>query len=532
MVPRPEDAPVTLAYYLGSQIPFAVLVPNDLLSETFSDRIYPGADPIILKALFQAACKLQMLITQMTWVFGNVPAYKAIEMFSQGLRTAAPITGAPAPVSTFHEEQTFDDPVPTTVEEWIQEQSKDPNFLASLGSIESVACRNGLYLHAPDNCSPRIFVPPNVREPLIRATHSRMFHLGYTKVTERLLKSYYWPSLRRDTRRTLDDCPICEIEKARQQTAHGLFRARPHDAPRSRYAMDFQGQSTAITEEQEALAIIDTSTRFVTVLALPNRKASTFVPLFLDHIVFQHGPPEFLHCDEAPEFMSELMTALAEITETTMTTTLAHNARSNGIVEVFWRYWNRCMRMLSDDQYRHWPRCVSRIVFAYRTAAHASLGMVSPYELNHGTAPRDTFSAILNDSTETLQQLPSDDGDIENVRLFALAIKTSTMAFIQLARNHDQYVKAETADMLNEKGFPRTFTVGTLVKARFPPTKAELDVTGRRSNHVSAWRGPCRINDRLSSTTYRLTQLDTNRQYERAIVNLLPWRETTAKRPV
>ncbi len=119
MVPRPEDAPVTLAYYLGSQIPFAVLVPNDLLSATFSDRVYPGADPTVLKTLFQAASKLQMLITQMTWVIGNVPAYKAIEMFTQLFRTAAPITGTPAPVSTLNDEQTFDEPVPTTVEEWI-----------------------------------------------------------------------------------------------------------------------------------------------------------------------------------------------------------------------------------------------------------------------------------------------------------------------------------------------------------------------------------------------------------------------------
>jgi hypothetical protein len=187
--------------------------------------------------------------------------------------------------------------------------------------------------------------------------------------------------------------------------------------------------------------------------------------------------------------------------------------------------------MLSDDQYRRWPRYVSRIQFAYRTASHSSLGMISPYEIQYGAPARDTFSGILTIQTENLQQLPTDDGDMENARLFALAVKTSAAAFIQLAKNHDQYVKAETAEMLNEKGFPRTFAVGAMVKARFPPTKAELDITGRRSNHVSAWRGPCRIDDRLSSTTYRLTQLDTNRQYERAIINLLPWRAVSAKQP-
>jgi hypothetical protein len=83
--------------------------------------------------------------------------------------------------------------------------------------------------------------------------------------------------------------------------------------------------------------------------------------------------------------------------------------------------------------------------------------------------------------------------------------------------------------MLNDRGFARTFVLGALVKARFPPTKAELDVTGRRSNHVSSWRGPCKIMDRLSSTTYRIKQLDNLRLYERSISNLLPWRATTAR---
>jgi hypothetical protein len=121
MVPRPEDSSVTLAYYLGSTIPFAVLVPNDLLSTTFSAGIYPGADIVRLKAQFQASGKLQMLVAQMTWVIGNIPEYRVVEIFSQTLLTAAPITGDE--ICT-----TFDEPVPTVVEEWIHEQNKDPDL--------------------------------------------------------------------------------------------------------------------------------------------------------------------------------------------------------------------------------------------------------------------------------------------------------------------------------------------------------------------------------------------------------------------
>ncbi len=149
---------------------------------------------------------------------------------------------------------------------------------------------------------------------------------------------------------------------------------------------------------------------------------------------------------------------------------------------------------------------------AYNTALHQSIGGPSLCEIYYGVPARDTFSKILVDSIETLPQAPTDEGDMENARLFAAAIKTSTAAFVQLAQNHDQYVKTETAELLNDKGFPRSFVIGALVKARFPmTTQAELELTGRRSNHVSSWRGPCRVEDRLSSTTYRITQLDNER---------------------
>jgi hypothetical protein len=56
MVPRPtKDSPITLARFLLSNVPFAVLLPNDLLAESFGPRIFPEADTATLKAKFQGA---------------------------------------------------------------------------------------------------------------------------------------------------------------------------------------------------------------------------------------------------------------------------------------------------------------------------------------------------------------------------------------------------------------------------------------------------------------------------------------------
>jgi hypothetical protein len=70
-----------------------------------------------------------------------------------------------------------------------------------------------------------------------------------------------------------------------------MFAGHYTSKPRSRYAMDFQGQGQAITGETEALAIIDSFTKTVSLLALPNREASTLLPQLLDEKIFWHGAP-------------------------------------------------------------------------------------------------------------------------------------------------------------------------------------------------------------------------------------------------
>ncbi len=54
----------------------------------------------------------------------------------------------------------------------------------------------------------------------------------------------------------------------------------------------FQGQGKAISGETEALALIDTTARYVIVLPLLDREATTFIQPFLDKLVFVHDPSD------------------------------------------------------------------------------------------------------------------------------------------------------------------------------------------------------------------------------------------------
>ncbi len=71
--------------------------------------------------------------------------------------------------------------------------------------------------------------------------------------------------------------------------------------------------------------------------------------------------------------------------------------------------------------------------------------------------------------------------------------------------------------------------MGNKVKICVPPTQAQLLETGRRAKHVTAWRGPCTILERLSATAYAAGDDTTRCRYERVISNILPFRATKAK---
>jgi hypothetical protein len=233
--------------------------------------------------------------------------------------------------------------------------------------------------------------------------------------------------------------------------------------------MDFQGQGLALTGETEALAIIDSFTKVVTLIPLPDRQAHTLVPKLLDAIYFTRGSPDIIHSDDAPEFLSELLTSIAAITGTCRTTTCGHNPQSNGEIESWWRFWNRAMKFLSPSDYLHWPRFAQRICFAHNSVSHSTLGSLSPFEMDHGSPAQLPFAP-----PDPTIRIPRHDASPETSpsptpAAFVAALQTSVQAFHRFAATHKTFLAKTTEERLNKHGTPAHFSVDDRVKIYVPP---------------------------------------------------------------
>ena len=165
---------------------------------------------------------------------------------------------------------------------------------------------------------------------------------------------------------------------------------------------------------------------------------------------------------------------------------------------------------------------------AYNTAPHTSLGGISPFEIMHGVPARSPFDNAVQAAVLDAE-IPS--ADLADPQAFADAIRTSVAAFTAHARHHSDYVRSTTADRLNAHGHAKTYNVGDCVKIRVPPTHEQMMATGRRSSHITSWRGPCTVTNRLSTTAYSMTEDSTDRRFERTVLNMLPYRATSAVSP-
>jgi hypothetical protein len=164
---------------------------------------------------------------------------------------------------------------------------------------------------------------------------------------------------------------------------------------------------------------------YVVVIPLRDRQASTWLKPFLDWIMFTFGAPDALYSDDAPEFLSEALDLLAKAkaTDIKTTTTLGHNTRGNATIKVWWRFWNRCLRLLllSDYQYLRWPEFAQRIAFVHNAATHKALNVGTPFSVYYGSEARNTLASSLANAPPL-----SEDEELALPAQFAEAVALST----------------------------------------------------------------------------------------------------------
>lgn len=136
------------------------------------------------------------------------------------------------------------------------------------------------------------------------------------------------------------------------------------------------------------LVFLDLFTRWVELEVSPQPfSAVAIATSFVNTVVSRHGTPNYLVSDRGPNMVGIHVTDVCTHLQTHRITTSPYRPQTNGAVERFNRTFKNILASLALKHRHQWLAYLPHVLYAYRTAIHASL-QDSPFFLLYGRDPR------------------------------------------------------------------------------------------------------------------------------------------------
>lgn len=255
----------------------------------------------------------------------------------------------------------------------------------------------------------RLWLPKSLTEYAIQLGHDSSCHGGYFKTLSRIRQKYYWPSMARDIKAYVNKCDDCKIIKAPNQ----ILRPPMGDAfitvrPMQRIYCDFLGPYPCSKAKNSHLFIaIDHLTKFLFLKPLRSATSINVIDFFQNQIFNTFGVPQYVHSDNAKQFVSKEMQDFFNLYGIKHIRTGLYSPQANASERANREIISKIRFYLKGESHHlNWDACIPRILEVLRSDFHSSI-QCSPYYAmfgqnmcGHGsTYPLLERLNMLNDDT-------------------------------------------------------------------------------------------------------------------------------------
>ena len=335
----------------------------------------------------------------------------------------------------------------------------------------------------------RLIAPEKLREILFKCIHSTRTggHLGIKRTLSSTRQRFWWPGMKKDITRWCQYCDTCQRYNRRPGRSRTGLRQDPVGSPMERIAFDI----LSFPEETEksnrcVLVVSDYFTKWSEAFALPDHQAETVAEELVTKIFLRFGAPRFIHSDQAPEFMSDLMRGLFRLLEINRTRTCPYRPQSDGLVERMNRTLIDMLSKFCGENADDWDEHIPYLMCAYRATINEST-KCSPNLLMLGreiTLPIDLmYPSISNHQYHCHVEY------VEWVR------RTMQQNFEKARENLKQAAERQKR-YYDQRASERGFQVGDHVLRFYPPNL--------RNKLNPPYIGPYTITKKLGEVTYKL----------------------------
>ena len=221
-------------------------------------------------------------------------------------------------------------------------------------------------------------------------------HFGITKTLLALESRYFWPHLRRDTRRLVSQCSTCTLGKMTKQNTGQYLPLPIPDSPWQEVSIDFVlGLPRTRRHMDTILVVVDRFSKMAHFIACSkSTDAAHTARLFFNEVVRLHGVPRSIVSDHDVRFTSKFWKSLWRLLGMTLQFSTAFHPQTNGQTEVTNCSLGNLLRCLVQENDDTWDDLLPRAEFAYNASGHRATGF-SLFQVNTGRTPNLPVDLIL-----------------------------------------------------------------------------------------------------------------------------------------
>ena len=360
-----------------------------------------------------------------------------------------------------------------------RELSPDPriqrvvNHLADRSFIEN----DVLWLRVKNETGPKvvILVPEGLIPLILQEAHGQLLtgHDGLCKTKARISTSYFWPGMDKDITDHIKGCHRCQVRKTDHRPPPQLLAPLPQcTEPNQRIHADLFGPlKTTDSSKKYILAMTDACTKYVELVALPDKEALTVTSAIFSRWICRYGLPLELITDQGREFANKMSDELYSLMKMRHQTTSARHPQCNSQVERFNQTIAKYLNSFVDSTTLDWELYLAPLMFCYNTSFHRSV-QNTPFFLTYGMEPR-------------LPSFPGPDarrifyGESSAAEIFqrlSLARKLAVENNLQATEKGKEYH--------DRKAKPHTYSIGQKVLLE------EYYFLGKNTKLAPKWSGP------------------------------------------
>jgi len=238
----------------------------------------------------------------------------------------------------------------------------------------------------------RIYVPNNkkIKEEILKENHdlADMGHPGQHQMLEVIKRTYWWPGLKNDIKKYVQDCFKCQQNKIQHQKKAGELH--PLDIPGGPWqeiSINIIGPLPKLNGMDAIVVIVDRFTKMIKLKATTtNISLEEIVEIYKNEIWKLHRIPRRILSDRGLQFASKFMEELTRVLGTKRQLSTAYHPQTDGQTERINQEIGTFLQHYVNYQQNNWTKWLAVVEFQYNDKKHVATEK-TPFELNFGRHP-------------------------------------------------------------------------------------------------------------------------------------------------